>query len=762
MSTSNRFRLKSTFACLAGRLARASLMLALTAASHPGIAAAGSITTAQSGVNADSSQSSAQFIRHFRSLESLSGQKDIWLKGDDSSYRVVIPITHRVRIRHAQLHLEYVNSPSLIEPRSQISVRLNGHVIAAGRLLATENSGQMDIEIEGRLFKPGYNELQIAAAQHYTMQCEDGWSPELWTDIKADASFLGLDYDEVPVDASLRNLPELIDPKIWDRYNIALLAPASARMGAAEKEIGGIIAQAVGLKTKFLPVHVSFARFDGASLPDADRDAIIFGYDADLMGTPWQPAQDSGIRIMPRPDNPKRFLVIISGKDTAALRQAATAFASMSHVLTDMQTTAIHHAEDATQGSKILRDNASYRFDALGFSTQQVQGLRNKRSLEFWVAPDAFSRAPLNIKLGLHLSYGAGMREDSTLDISLNQHFAKAIALANRNGEVFENYEITLPLSLLKPGRNIIEFTARMNPLMTGDCKAVFTDNLLLTLYGDSQLSMPAVDHFVRMPDLELLARTGFPFAYNAAQPDNTAMLVLASDTPQALAAAWTLESKLAQIKGAPFELRFTDKGKTPNSAQIIVIGGLDDIASSWWQQAPLSVATDGRARYPQTREATIEAGQRGFFAQVAERLFGHARPIPNLRLSEIRQSLQLGRVSLFSQFGDAGQTVTLLTTKDASKLDKTAFSLVDFDTWGQLQGDTFTWSPDSHTMGPLALQLADGYELSSLAPWARAAYAIADRPLLMALLLGGIFVIILLLLRKLLALYRVRHHPEA
>ncbi len=742
--------------------ASAGLILAVLFGVHAASASADTIGVDHTGTISDQPKSSGQFIQHFRSLKSLSGQKDIWLKGDDSSYRFVIPVSHRVKIRHAQLHLEYLNSPSLIEPRSQISVRLNGHVIGAARLLAAENSGQMDIEIEGRLLKPGYNELQLSAAQHYTMQCEDGWSPELWTNVRADASFLSLDYEEVPVEASLRKLPELIDPKIWKRYNIAMLVPAATTMGAAEREIGGIMAQAIGLKARFLPVHVSFARMQGTSLPNADMDAILFGYNDDLAGTPWKPAGESDIRIMPRPDNPKRFLVIISGKDTKALKHAARAFAAMNHVYTDMQATAIHPGTDATGGSRILRDKASYRFDALGFPTQEMQGLRNSRKLEFWVAPDAFSRAPLNIRLGLHLGYGAGIRNDSTLDVYLNGNFAKAIPLDNPKGESFENYEVSLPLSLLMPGPNQIKFVARMNPAQTGDCKAVFTDNLLLTLFGDSHLTMPAIDHFVRMPDLELLARTGFPFAYNATQPEDKAALLLASDTPEALAAAWTLEAKLAQIKGAPIDLSFSETDTAGKASQIIVIGALGDIASSWWQKAPLAIGKDGLARYPQTREAAIQASRAGFFAQVAERLFGHGKPMPNVRLTTIRQSLELGRVSLFSQFGDADQTVTLLTTANASKLDRTAWSLVDYDIWGQLKGDTFTWSPESTTFRPLALQLADGYELSSLNLWSRAAYAIADRPLLLGLVLGVIFLAILLLLRKLLAMYRKRNHPEA
>jgi len=43
--------------------------------------------------------------------------------------------------------------------------------------------GKVSVNLTVKLIKTGYNELKFTVAQHYTLECEDPGSSELWTTI---------------------------------------------------------------------------------------------------------------------------------------------------------------------------------------------------------------------------------------------------------------------------------------------------------------------------------------------------------------------------------------------------------------------------------------------------------------------------------------------------------------------------------------------------------------------------------------------------
>ena len=54
-----------------------------------------------------------------------------------------------------------------------------------------------DLPIPTDWLKVGYNEVTFEAVQHYTYDCEDPSSPELWTDINTQQSRVSLQFDEI-------------------------------------------------------------------------------------------------------------------------------------------------------------------------------------------------------------------------------------------------------------------------------------------------------------------------------------------------------------------------------------------------------------------------------------------------------------------------------------------------------------------------------------------------------------------------------------
>ncbi|RME62175.1 MAG: hypothetical protein D6790_06750, partial [Caldilineae bacterium] len=608
------------------------------------------------------------FVQPFRALSSFTGASDIWLKGSKSKAVVSVPVSGRVRVLHAHLHVEFVNSPALLESRSQLNVVLNGRVIGGRPLSSSRNEQRLDIEIDGSLLKPGYNRLEFQAVQHYTDRCENPWSPELWTDVKADRSFLGLEFEDVPVHPTLRRLDELMDARAWGRYDIVLLTPVSMRMGMDERAVGGLVAQGVGLYTRFLPVRVLHGLARPGRLDAPEADAVLFGYAKDVSAVlgPRVKLPDSGLLIMPRPDNPKRFLLVISGKDAASLRRAARTFAAMRGSFADVTRVDVRDLTDgAASGgaTRMVRDGASYALSALGLGTREMRGHEDEASLEIWMSPSAFSRAPLAVTLRLHMAYAAGLREDSVLNVLVNGHFAKAVPMDNVHGDVYRDYRIRLPWQLFRPGPNRLVFRTVLNPLVTGECKAVIRDNLLMTVYGDSRIEVPALDHFVRMPDLNLLGRAGFPLANNDVQEGVKPSVLLATGSNAELSASWTLLARLAQLQGSLIEARYVADGEGSDAEQVLLVGAAGNVPAHWWERAPFDFSGGGkRVSYPVSSDALIHGEGLDFPTQLRDKLVGAEAARGKAHVRRSRQSLGLGRVNLLAQFGDAAQTVTLLS----------------------------------------------------------------------------------------------------
>src|SRR3990172_12443437 len=139
----------------------------------------------------------------------------IKLRFIQDEFTVFVPISERLKVNSALLHLQLTNSISLLKERSQVAVRLNGRVMAQITLNPQAPESRVDIRLPGELLKPGYNRLTFTVAQHYTYKCEDPTPPELWTDIDTVASTLTLNADLLPLAPRLSDMNTLFDAKLW-------------------------------------------------------------------------------------------------------------------------------------------------------------------------------------------------------------------------------------------------------------------------------------------------------------------------------------------------------------------------------------------------------------------------------------------------------------------------------------------------------------------------------------------------------------------
>lgn len=473
----------------------------------------------------------------------------------------------------ARLHVSYVNSAALLPKRSRLSVRLNKHVLAQITLQPRSPEGAADLKVPAKLLLHKYNDLEFYVTQNYTDDCSDLSAPELWTNIELDNSYIEMEY-------SLKNIPlrlssianMLFDPKMFGPNTVNLVladqSPDLMRMAA-------VAASGVALRFEYRPVH-----FTLSGHLRSGYDNIVIGNPEFLSGILENTEislPSAPLALLHMPDDKYHALIYIGGNSNSDMLKNAEVFSALSYPLPDAGYADI---EDVVlppvatyEGKDMVKQNTSYSFKDLGFSTITFQGIDTRSSnVTFRLSSDAMVKENENVVLSIHLAYSSGLRTDSALNMSLNGEFAGSIPLNDNKGSRYQGYRIQIPGSLLKSGYNTLSFNPVLSPIETGKCKYLQTDNLLVTLYEDSGIKIPSISHWIEMPSLSAFAMDGFPFTKWPDWRDTT--VFLAEKEYETAAAALNLVSMISQKSGVqPFGINFS-YGLTPEPAgEVIVMG---------------------------------------------------------------------------------------------------------------------------------------------------------------------------------------------
>ncbi|MDI6713417.1 MAG: cellulose biosynthesis cyclic di-GMP-binding regulatory protein BcsB [Thermodesulfovibrio sp.] len=435
------------------------------------------------------------------------------LTGASNFIKVKIPASDRWQIKRATLNFSYINSTALLQSRSRLVVWLNEHPIAQITLNPHLPEGKVSVNLPVNLIKSGYNELKFTVAQHYTLECEDPGSSELWTTIEFDkASFdFEIALKKVPEDlTAISNF--LFDSKSFIKHEINLVIP---ELKEEFIESAMIVASGIAMKFEYRPVNFTVSQNIKNGV-----DNIVIGdsiFIKELTGDLF-PDKEAYIKIKALPNDPYHALIILKGDTAEEIKKSALAFASINFPFPKTSSMKIENVKITPQTPKIGKSTVlpgyEYSFKDLGFFTTNFQGVGAKSvSMDFKIPSDTFLKPNSFVTLKLNFSYGSGMRKDSTLNIQINGKYVASIYLENVRGGLIRNYLIDIPLSLFKPGYNQITFTAVLSPLITGYCEFVQTENLQLTLFEDSKILFPKASYWAEMPNINLFFVDAFPFS---------------------------------------------------------------------------------------------------------------------------------------------------------------------------------------------------------------------------------------------------------
>lgn len=687
----------------------------------------------------------------------------IMLRNASSIYTVFVPQSARFQPKTYGLRLRFTNSIALLTERSVLRVVLNDVIVAQFYLDRAKPMNDVNIDIPLPLVKNGFNRLQFIVAQHYTYKCEDPSAPELYTEINPDESYLTTTGEWKPVTERLSFLRWWVDEKLWAPYQFNICMPSSGSLTDEHLSWGSIVTQGLALALNNQPFRVSTAT---ALRPGMDN--VVIGTMNEL--SPFLTATEVGtingsfLAIKTLPGDPTHCVIIVSGRNEQEVKQTALALGMVNFPLPDSKYAIVDQMslpEAAYVRNAPLRVPGIYSFRQLGFKTTTIRGWNTGTfSLKVYMPGDVSKDDQSNAELRLHFVYGAGMRKDSVFNVFINNQFQTAIRLSNVEGSLHSDHRLYLPMQAFQPGLNEIQLSPKMVPLMSNQCEILQDENLLFTLYEDSEFVFPKALRKARLPSLGLFSQTAYPYS---APPDGveTAVLVAGRD-PQTACAAWTLLGKMAQISGTLLSNAEISTKLPRSKKSLLVVGVRDEIPPEILAKAPVSPLQVGKMRYvvstspkpEKLAKSPIEEFLQKIRGESTER--GEPEPPSTANLGMTADLIDDIVAAQFESPFHTGYPVTVVTAWDSDNLLAGMNMLQEREFWDNLAGDLAVWNtrPDSLALAKVGNDFI--YKATNLVT--RVSARMDQQPWVFALIL---LVVIILLGLGVRAAMRKREHPE-
>jgi len=610
-------------------------------------------------------------------LDKLSPFPALTLTCDRDEQGVDVPIPDRWTVTRVSAEIHYTASLALEGDSSQIVFLINGTPFALTRLEATTPDMRVKLNIPVQYFRNGYNRFSFAVTQATkTKGCEAPCAPDKFTHINLADSTLDMDYEEKPVPLELSSIAGfLFDPKMFPEGRVNLITEDQSAQSLTQ---AGIVASGIARRYDYRKVI-----FSVGSRPRPGMDNVVIGRSEFVQSLLDAGAMTLGsssggyLKIFPLPMaageiDPAHALIAVTGQTQDHVKLAAETFANLSLGFPGSQELDAFAFQipdiPVYAGREVLEASKTYDFKTLNFPTTTFQGVNpTGKAITFRLPADFLIKQNLAAKLELNFSYGAGARNDSALNIVVNDTAVRAIRLGDQDGGFFKDYEVDIPTFLFKPGRNVIELGLELHP--SAEACPLLTGNLFVTMFETSTLTFPDMPHFVEMPKLELFMLNGFPFTR---WPDGFESLVyLPEASPQAVAAALNLIGLMTQKNGFPLMgLRVVDKPPSGWKGDMLVLGRPALLPAELRRNSPLATGKGANVPYPIVRD------WEGSYT------FAHSNQTSQLGIHQ-------GLILEFESPYEPGRSVMLIGAENPQTLFNISTALLEPEIQGQIMGGT-------------------------------------------------------------------------
>ena len=462
-------------------------------------------------------------------LKNLGARYPLNLLGVDSSNTLSFSIRTDEVLNGARLNLNYAYSPSLLPDLSHINILLNDE-IAATIPLPKDTAGrplQKTVTLPAHLVT-AINQLRLQLIGHYTLECEDPLHSSLWANISNQSTLeLALNPLPLPDDLALLPLP-FFDPR--DMSPLELPFVFSGTTDANVLEGAGALSSWIGALVAKPGAHFP-AQKDVA--PSTGNAVILINGATHARHFFNGPLAGPTLAVITNPQDPSSKFLLVMGRDSKELKQAAIALAAGNQTLagksavitefTDIKPRVPYDAPNWLRTDRPVAFGELVSTASLNVSGYNPDIIR----INLRVPPDLFGWRENKVPIKLNYRYTPQPTSvNSSLLFSVNDLFMKSIPLfaiddlydekvagseTLPDEDIPSSAQLEIPLETLIP-RAQLQFRYMYDYVKQGACRDIIIDNVRGYLDPESTIDLSAYPHFKAMPDLSSFANSGWPF----------------------------------------------------------------------------------------------------------------------------------------------------------------------------------------------------------------------------------------------------------
>lgn len=503
--------------------------------------------------------------------ELLGTERYITLDADHSRLSANWVIPAQRQVSHATLMIHYFVGPSTV-PGTELVVALNGKDVGAVRENPSLPQGLLTVLLDAGTLQAGEHDLSI------TLRSPDSSSKSLaggWTQIDAYQSQLQFHLQLAPwkkIDfADLNTLLQGGQGSTIQLPVVFVGAVSPTLLQAAQQAVAGIAMRTDdAVAVQVLP-SIAQARRLAAPL------TLLLGAKGESGTVNGAPQNGARILLHPLTDSGTALELVFSGNDDADVLRAARAFAGN---LADLPlgndwavgpSTGVSGRLLSWRGQPVLLAGTRREIGTVEQINSPLGSTSSLLRFSFWMPGGQFAdrqkQMILNLNLAVEPHKSAGQRPLVT--IRANGNWVSQWKLGGGVG----HYETTIPFSSLEAGNNQI---------------SIEVDGATVTALPGSSLRLPQTHEYASLPDLRLLARTGFPLVQEGT--GKRLRFVYLDPKPAFWAAGLTLFGKLAQESRSALSAATVRFGYSSNDSDLnqIIIGTPERLSPAMQDRSPI------------------------------------------------------------------------------------------------------------------------------------------------------------------------------
>ncbi|KNC11163.1 cellulose synthase [Klebsiella sp. RIT-PI-d] len=526
-------------------------------------------------------------------------------------------------ITSAQLALDVEVSPEMAARGTTLQLQLNGQSLGNVPLSASDNNvSHFELEIPAALMVSS-NNLNFRVNDGDALLCLRDENEKSRVVIMPTSRFQ-LEGQQLDIGSDLSHFPKpFFDSQQMTPVNLTFSFPE--KLTADTVSAAALVSSWMGMQADYRGIS-----FDALSNRLPEQHGIVIGHPGERIGGLTLP-QSNGplLQIINNPVNPVYKLLLIVGKDDAALRAAAWRLTKgdfpgqMASADVEAQAIPTSKPYDAPRWiptsrpvklSELIRKDQSTTVSGVWHAPLQVA---------FRAAPDLYLWDGETIPL--HIGYRFPSEtwideEKSRLSVTLNNTFLSNLPMNKQGflemlwrkaGGDARQEKVTIPLEpYLIYGDNQLSLYFNVVPKQTAPCSVLLNNNIKSRLNDDSWIDLSHTQHFSMLPNLSYFVGASFPFT-RLADYSQTVLLLPETPSETQVATLLNLAARSGNATGMPLANNRVVLGipgggtslEYLRQRDVLAVGGLDQKAfiQGLLSQSPYIVGDNTLSVRPQT-----------------------------------------------------------------------------------------------------------------------------------------------------------------